>query len=531
MRTLLNTVFMITLLLFLASSCGRSGELGSVNGVPVTTGEYLSVFNNLPADLQVGVLEPGGRLALMEQIVMKRLLLSAWEEDTTVSDGWEELYRVSMLSDSMFNRLGHEFDQAGYMDSLAACGFSGFTLRVVLLDDSLSATVMAEEWNSGNFDSAEPSLVAPWSLADGSSYRSFSGPVHRITTAFVPLLSLETGIAHVLPMYGEWCVSIINLSEGEWIPEDGVTSLGFMNSISSSSPHVILSKGISSLAGSCVVSGTRLVPGGHGEEHLYPVVLVGEDTLTVADILYIMTKADPVNFPGQVPAEVAVFSPPELFMTPEATMWLYVRSIAQRYGLAELALESGVVLPENSLDYVRAESVMRRRVLEASIPDSAGVALWFRENEEMFLLPERRSVLLGYTDTSSVADSLSISSFDQLDACQTLLDSSGVMVPTPPQVEQAFGLELGPEIFAADPGVFSGPVLIDGELVAWFKVVEIVPPEMALLEDVYPQAEMMAASSLFSSAFDSLMDDLNTKYSATIDTAAVVDIDLWGGTQ
>lgn len=529
MRVFLYLLSVITILVLLTSSCGGSGELGTVGGVPVTTEEYLTVFNNLPADIQVSVLEPGGRLELMNRIVMKRSLLAAWEEDRTVSTGWEDLYRTSMLRDSMLTRIGLGFDHAAYLDSISECGYSSFSLRAVLLDDSTTAAEMAFEWNAGNYNSSVLSLSAPWSLADGSSYRSFSGPVQRITTTFLPLLSMETGIAHVLPMYGEWCVCLLNLSEGEWIPDDQAAGMGFINAISALTPHVVLSKGISAMADNCIVSETSIIVTGEGSRE--PVVIFSNDTLTVADIIDIMQKADPVNFPGEIPDEISIFLPLPVHSTTEVALWFYVKSVAQRYCLAELAVEQGVILPENALDYARAESVIRARVLEASIPDSTGVAEWFKENEEMFLLPERRSILLGYTDTAAVLDSRTVSNFDDLTDCQTVVDSDGVMIPTPPQVEVAFGEVLGPVIFAADSGAFIGPVLLDGELVAWFEVVEIVPPAIALLEDVYPQAERMAASMMFASGFDTLMDELNTTYTVRIDTAAVTEIDLWGGVQ
>ncbi|MCD4706195.1 MAG: peptidyl-prolyl cis-trans isomerase [Candidatus Sabulitectum sp.] len=529
MRAFLYALFVVAITVLLTSSCGKSGDLGSVGGVPVTAEEYLAVFNNLSADMQVAVLEPGGRLELMNRIVMKKSLLAAWEEDRTVSAGWENIYRTSMLADSMFNRMGYAFNQQVYIDSMTSCGFSGFTLRAVLLDDSAAALEMADQWNSGIFNASIPSMSAPWSLADGSSYRGFSGPVQRISTSFFPLLTMETGIAQVLPMYGEWCVCILNLTEGEWIPEEGVTSLGFLNSIADATSYIILSKGISALADNCTTSGTRIIPAGVGTQE--PVALFSGDTLTVADILDLMAKADPVNFHEEVPAEIAFFSPPEIMMNCESTLWFYVLSITQRYGLAQLAVEHGVILPENALDYARAESVVRSRVLEASIPDSAGVALWYEENSELFLLPERRSVLLGYTDNFSEIDSQIPLSFDELTECQTVVDRSGVMIPTQPQIEQAFGPELGPEVFAADSGVFSGPVPLEGELVGWFKVVEIVPPEVASLEEIYPYAEMLAASMSFSSGFENMINDLSARYSVTIDTAAVREIDLWGGTR
>lgn len=529
MRALLYALSAVTILLLITSSCGNSGDLGTVAGDPVTTNEYLSVFNGLPAAMQVSVLEPGGRLELMNRIVMKRLLLTAWEEDVSVSAGWEDLYRTSMLADSMFNRIGYAFDQYSYIDSMKACGFSDYSLRVALLDDSISAAEMAIEWNNNNFEASVVSLSAPWSLADGSSFRAFSGPVQTITDSFLPLLTMTPDVAYVLPMYGEWCVCLLNLTEGDWIPDDGATSLGFMSVITKEAPYTVLSSGITILGDNCTVSGTRIVPVGDGNQE--PVILFGENVLTVADVLDIMKMADPINFPGEVSKEVAVFSPPEIFFNAESTLWFYVEKVAQKYALSSLAEETGIVLPENALDFSRAESVIRTRVLEASIPDSAGVAAWFEQHSEAFLVPERRSVLLCYTPQSTVSDSITISDFDELEGCQTVVDQNGDMLPTPPQVEQAFGTVLGPAFFAADSGVFSGPFQVDGELVAWFKVVEIVPEETALLEDIYPQVEMMAASIMFSSEYDNFIDDLYAGYSVTIDTAAVTEIDLWGGSR
>ncbi len=522
-------ILITSIIALLVSSCGGTDELGTVGGVPISSAEYLTVFNNLPADMQVAVLEPGGRMELMNRVVRKRLLLTAWEEDKTVSEGWESIYRTSMLSDSMFNRLGFAFNPETFQDSLASCGYSGFSLRTVLIDDSTVAASVASEWNAGNFNSNVSSLSAPWSLGDGSSYRSFNGPVYRITSDFFPLLDMELGTAHVLPMYGEWCVCILNMEEGEYIPDENIISIGFVNSISAATHETILSSGISSLAGNFMVSGGKLVALEEGSDEA--VVLLEEDTLTVNDIMNIMEKADPLSFSGEVPEELATFSPPAVFTSTEATMWFYVRTVAQSYSLAYMASEQGIVVPDEALDYARAESVVRSMVLEASVPDTSAVTLWFEENSEMFLIPERRSILLAYTDSATTVDPAAVSDFSDLPNCQTLVDSIGVMVPTPAQAQLTFQTELGEAVFAADSAVFSGPVFLEGELTAWFKVVEIVPPEVAPLEDVYTQAEMLTASMMFSDGFENLMNDLSARYSVTIDTVAVRNIDLWGGTQ
>jgi hypothetical protein len=529
MRVFLCAIAIVTAFMLFAVSCGKPGELGSVNGTPITTVEYLTVFNGLPADQQVSVLEPGGRMGLMNKIVMKRALLAAWREDPSVSDGWEQLYTVSMLSDSMYNRLGAAYNYQGYLDSLASCGCSGFSLRFVLLDDSVEAENMSLKWNTGNFDTSVPSLSAPWSLADGSSYSRLGGSVQHISRVFLPALEMETGVAHVLPMYGEWCVCILDLTQGDWQPDDAAAGIGFMRFVFSAAPYTVLSKGISALADNCTVTGDRVIPAGNGTAD--PVVLIGEDTLTVEDILNVMTMAAPENFPGEVPSEIAMLSPPEVVSTREITMWSYTDALAQKYSLADKAVEQGITIPENALDFARAESVVRARVLTNSTPDSAGVASWYEDNTDLFVVPERRSVFLGYTDSTVTIDPDTVSGFIDLPDCQTIIGEDGSVAPTPLQIEQVFGGILGPVVFAADSGVFTGPVDLNGELAAWFEVVEIVPAEVARLEDVYSLAESMIVSALFSSGFNALMEELYEQYSVTVDTAAVVDIDLWGGTQ
>jgi len=518
------------LIVSLVPGCGSKDQLGTVGDQTITRDEFLTVFNALPAEEQVGVLEPSGRMELMERIVRKKLLLLAWEEDQTVSRGYEDLYRIAFLSDSMYQRIAMEYDPQLYLDSLTNCGYASFTIRTVLLDDSAEAFSLAEEWNQGHFEITLQSLTAPWSDRSGTSYRTLSGPVHRITPNFLPLISMETGEAHVLPMYGEWCVAMLELTEGEWIQDESAAVAGFMNLLNSSAKDTILYTGIASLADNCLLSGTFLAPSGEGDET--PVVLMNSDTLTVKDILSGMRMASPENFFGGVPEELEMFSPPELFISPEVTLWFHVKALAQRNSLSILAAEEGIVLGEGVLDYSRAESVVRERVLRNVIPDSAAVAQWYQENSSMFILPERRSVLLGYTDSLSAAGlSIVPSDISSIDGLQTVTDNSGAMIPTPLQVQESFGPILGQEIFSADTGVLTGPVYLEGELAGWFEVVEVRPPGVADLEEIYPLAAATAAEAMFEQGFESLMEELKRTYPVKIDTAEVSNIDLWGSVQ
>ncbi len=519
----------IIAVLFFSAGCGSSEELGRVGDHPITRQEYLSVFNGLPAEEQVEVLEPGGRMELMERIVRKRLLLLAWEEDPSISADNEYLYSASFLADSMLRRIAQDYDPQAYMDSLAACGYSSFTLRTVLLDDSAQAASLADSWNQGTFPASVPSLPAPWSGTDGSSQRIISGPIHRLTTNFMPFMDADPGTAVVLPMYGEWCVGMLDLHQGEWILDESAASTGMMNLISRRTGETVLAGGIMELASHCEVSGTTLIPSGDGSP--VPLFIAGGDTSTVADMISIMRTASPENFYGQVPGEISVFSPPQLTISPMVTLWFHVNTVAQRLELAEMAAVSGITLDEGTMDYPRAESVVRERVLGASIPDSSSIARWYDENSSNFVLPERRSVLLGYTDSVSAASVDLRGGIAGIEGLQTVADSSGNPVPTPLQVMESFGEVLGPEIFAAEPGVPAGPVFLQGELAAWFEVVEVAPPGVAELDEIYPVVAASAAGEFFDQGFEELMDSLRSVYGVEVDTAAVSQIDLWGSVE
>ncbi len=524
-----TAVAAVVCLLIIVPGCGRSNELGRVGDQTVTREEFLGVFNGLPAEEQVGVLEPAGRMELMERIIRKKLLLLAWAEDPSVSSGFEDLYGISFLSDSMYRKIATEYDPEIYLDSLASCGYSSFTIRTVLLDDSSEAVSLAEEWNSGNYDSSVPSLSAPWSDRSGTSYRTMSGPVNRITPNFVPLLSMETAKAHVLPMYGEWCVAMLELTEGDWVGDESAAVAGLMNRISSQTNETVLSSGIEALAGSCSLAGTVLVPSGEGDGT--PVIFIGADTITTREILQEMRLASPENFFGGVPEELQMFSPPEFTISAEVTLWFYVKSLAQRRALSLMAADEGISLDQSLFDYPRAESVVRERVLREAVPDSAGVAEWYADNSSMFILPERRSVLLGYTDSLTAAGLSIPDEIALIPGLQTVTDSTGSMVPTPLQVEESFGPLLGPEIFAAEEGVLTGPVYIEGELAGFFEVLEVRPSGVADLEEVFQLAASTAAADLFQQGFEELIESLKGTYPVEIDTQAVTEIDLWGSVQ
>jgi hypothetical protein len=519
-------VFLAAAALLFTVSCGSDDSLGSVGDHTITTEEYLAVFNALPASEQVDVLSPGGRMALMDRIVRKRLLLAAWEEDPSVSLGWEDIYRVSLLADSMLYRLASEYDHQAYLDSVSSLGYASFALRTVLLADSSQAEETAAAWNGGDYSRIHSSIGAPWGTPDGGSYRTMGGPLHMLAHSFVPLLEMEHGAAHVLPMFGAWAVCALDLVPGEWQPDEAAASSGFMAHVAAAVEETVLASGIAAVADGCHLAGTVLVPGADNDTTI--VAVLPDGVMTAGEIMALMNMMNPSNFAGPVPEELSALIVPQVETSTELTLWFYVSSVVRRHALAALALESGVVLPESALDYARAESVIRDRLLNATASDSSFILQWYLDNSEGLMYPERRSVLLGYTDSTLAASATPGQDFLDLPRLETMVSPSGEMVPTPLQPLDVFGPVLGAAIFEADTGYIAGPVYTGGELAAWFKVVEIAPPSLIPLEEVYDQVATQAARSCFEEGFAALMAELENSYSVSVDTQAVERIDLWG---
>ncbi len=67
----------------------------------------------------------------------------------------------------------------------------------------------------------------------------------------------------------------------------------------------------------------------------------------------------------------------------------------------------------------------------ASKPDSVEVEEWYNENSELFSIPQRRSVLLAYTNSTLSGTADSYTAFSELISAQTVLDSDGNLVPKP----------------------------------------------------------------------------------------------------
>jgi len=214
---------------------------------------------------------------------------------------------------------------------------------------------------------------------------------------------------------------------------------------------------------------------------------------------------------------------------PAIDLWMYVDNVATVSARAALAGEAGFVLPEEEVALTTTEHLLRAAALESALPDTADALAFFEAHREDYALPELRSVLLAYVPAEWIPGGTP-ASFDDFDRYYSTTDSLGVMLPTPPRPLEVFG-PLGEAIFAAEPGVFTGPVEVPGsDLRAWFQVVEIVPPGTAAPEDILPILLRDCRISRIAASLDDYLGELRGRYEIEIDSSAVEQVDPWSST-
>lgn len=507
-------LYILVFALGLLVSCGGSGDrLGTVAGEPVTVQDFLETFRGLPPDRQVAVLEPGGRMALMQGITTKRLLLAAADASpASDTDFWVRLYSSAWLSDSLIRSMAVSFDPEPVLAGLDSCIH---TIRVVLLPDSLSAVETARIWSASGPSDPGGSLTAPWSAGSGTGYRVMSGPPWYFPAGLVPLLTGSEVM--VLPMYGGWLVGVSERTEAAAVPDQnaGMSLFGWeverAASVTISAEHVRL------LDADPAAS--------RGSDAVLAIWEGGE--LTVSQMSEILDKVSPLSFPHGIPAELSAFTMPEGPSDRLTALWFVVSSTSRTLALADLAGRAGGSAPVSTGDYARTEALVRERVVVPSTPDSARVQAFYEENIHNYTLPERRSVLLGYVEAHRIPGLQGATGFGDLGEYQTMADSSGNPVPTPLQPRSALGEALGAAVFAAEPGSFQGPVEVGGGLAAYFQVVAAVPQAPVPLHDVFPLVEMELFQNSFDVSFSEFIDSLSLELGVEIDTAAVQRVDPW----
>lgn len=509
----MNRISLFFFLAGLIASCGGSPErLGTVAGQDITVSDFLETFSALSPDRQVAVLEPGGRLELMRGMVTKRLLLAACDTSPAAdADFWVDLYETAWLSDSVTRSIAMEFDPEPV---LAGLDSTVYAIHVVLLEDSAAAHELAAAWRTAGPSDPGGSLLAPWSIGSGTSYRILSGPPWQFTYAFLQLL--DSSEVQVLPRYGAWLVGLSVPTGVRATPDQNSGMSLFGWEMESVAGVTVIAPELNSFA---------LDPSTTPDETVLAFWEGGQ--LTAGHMTRILDKVSYRSFPDGVPPELSAFSSQASSADPVTSLWFLVLSTSRSMAIAGIARSQGAVAPRSTIDYARTEALVRERVIMQAMPDSSQVADFYAESPERYSLPERRSVLLAYVQQGSLPQLHSAQDFSDLPEYQSMADSLGNLIPTPLQPREAFGGVLGDSIFSAPPGTFMGPVESGEDLAAYFLVVAVSPADTISLETVYDLAEFELFQSRFEQLFTEFTDSLTLELGVEIDTTAVERVDPW----
>ncbi len=521
-------------IVLLAAGCGAGPDvLATVGDREITGQDFEGAFGRLSPSEQVDVLEPGGRLALVDRLVNKALLEQALEDrGAPGSDWWVTLYEDAALSSTWTESRFEAFmgDDPRMEDFLALAGTFG--LRIVLVPDSLTAMHVLDAWGEGAFEPDVEMSLAPWSIS-GSSHRVMSGYLWQMPVDLETHLAPHAGEGPVvIPLYGAWAVAELEMNleaESDSVPPEAALS-AFNRTIRRELAAVPSSRAIEELAGRLAVSdGRYTLPDTTGIARDLVLATYSGGSVTTGDMADIITRTDPWNFFGNPPVEISsLVMPRPSGMGAGVDLWFHVISVAQTRWAAARAREEQMdaALGETAM-MASVEHLLRLEILErVSEPDSAEIIAWYESNTSRYSLPERRSALLAYVPESA-ADSIGTpESFEAL-LRWTPVDSTGAPFPTPPQPAEAFG-SLAEPVFSSSEGTICGPFEIGVEGArAYFQVVGILPVEPAGADQIWDILRDDCRAVRIQDAYLAFISELRNEMGVEIDTSAVERVDPW----
>jgi len=519
-------------------SCGGEDEsiLATSDGFTITLDDFRDEFENLTPEGQVMVLEEGGRLDLVIRLINRRLLLDEALISPPVDlDVWLRLSETAWLSNSWIEARLDSLNEQGIdsimVDSLLDIGIS---LEAVLMEDSSEAALLLGDWREmGSYDPGEGMMLAPWSL-DGSSYIQIDGNMFSFLAgdpsfAAVTLPLIGAGYVQV-PAFGAWVVCRIDTThiENDEFTLQSVARQYVTAILGEESVVTVMSEPVQDLAGHLAISGGIYEVTDIEDLDLSSAMAFypgGE--ITTGEVIEIFQLMRLENFFGNIPQELYPLAPPLPTIEPGIDLWMFVGNLATVHSQAERAFEAGMLFPDEQIELTTTEHMLRTvALLPAASVDSTAAIAHYEANSEYYTLPELRSVLLAYIPTEWLSGA-KVASFDELGQFYSSTDSLGVMIPTPPRAIEVFG-PIGSYIFASEEGVFEGPVQVgEGDLYAYFEVVEIIPEGSTGPEDMLPLLMNDCRLSIISSNLEEYFLELWSRYDVEIDSTAVIQIDPW----
>lgn len=516
-------------------SCGGQGPLegpedalARVGDHFITEEDFRQVFSELSPEQQVSVLDPGGRLSLVDRMINKELLeLAADSLELREMDWWKSLYAQADLADR-YSAAMAESARSLAADTARWPEENWFVMDIVLMRDSAAAAEVARAWQSEGPSAPDSAAMAlaPWSRG-GSSFRRLENYV-----ALMPAYLSEKVLDHidegvtVARMFDGWAVFRITAREPE-------TPMRVENAIPATMANMVYSEAgllprsgaIERFVAGLVAEGGSYVPGEGPWEPGDTLVSYRGGALTAADAAEVFGKLRRNNFLSE-PDELARLMPPRPGRrNSDVDLWMYLTGLARLRWQADKALEEGLEADSRLLRMAEVEHLLRTMVIDSlRSVDTPTLESFYTENIQQYTLPERRVVLRADIPASDTAGMSGIASLGDLEAEG---DSAIRMSLSPALAEGAFG-PLGEEVFDADTSGVHGPVALADTLpLIYFQVMAVLPDSVMELSDIADRVRSDYVSQNVDSRLSEFLMELRDAYDVEIDSTAVKRVDPW----
>ncbi|MBD3369548.1 hypothetical protein GF402_04205 [Candidatus Fermentibacteria bacterium] len=527
-------------LMVLLTSCGEDrSQLAVVGDTIITEEDFQEAFENLSPSEQVSVLDPGGKLELVDRMVRKRLLsLAAADSVVSELEWWRDLYATAYLARERVRvGLPQQKDLLLEDREIRSMYDSKFELSLVLMDDSSDAEALAERWRrEGPFPPPEQQMaLAPWSDG-GSSFTAFDGSELLMPSDLRRAFSDYDGEGPVVvPLFGEWAVGdyVTTPTEDSIQIDPQLVGMLCMRRLQRGAEIEPLSERIEEFSAHVGSSRGCLAPSDSYDFSLSDtLVRYSGGGVTAVELARLLRRLTPRNFFEGIPEELNPYLPPPAnTFRKENDIWRYAAKVAVTRWQADIAREEGITVPDNLVDMSKVENLLRQKVIAPVISyDSSHIARFYSEHAEQYAMPERRSVKLVYLPVDQLDQLGQVEALEEISGGQTVLDSAGTLQPTPLQPRSAFG-DMADRIFSAEQNEVNGPVVLpDSQLAAFFSVVNIDPAVIPEPEGIWPLLEHDYVEFAKQRELEDYIQELIDAYGVKIDSSAVRAVDPWKAT-
>ncbi len=516
-------------------SCGGEGPLGGpedalarVGEQYVTEDDFRTVFSGLSPEEQVAVLDPGGRISLVDRIVNKRLLEMATDSlDLPGLEWWRTLYSRTDLSQQYSATMA----QSAREEAADTTGWpeeNWFVMDIVLVRDSSAAAEVAESWESEGPTEPDSSLMAlaPWSRGE-SSFRTLQNYV-----VLMPVYLREAVMAHidegvaVAPMFGAYAVFRITTTEAEepMRMENAVPAM-LANRLYSEAGLKPRSRAIERFATGLGQSGGRYVPEERRWDPEDTLLSYRNGAITAGEAAEMFGRLRMNNFLSQ-PSELARIMPPRPSEGNRGVeVWMYLTSLARLEWQAGRAEQEGMEPDPDLVRMAEVEHLLRSRVIDSlSAVDTSTLEGFYNENIQRYTIPERRVVLRADIPAS---DTAGISQMGRLRQLEARGDSVIRLSVSPPLDRGAFG-PIGEEVFEADTFGVHGPVVQADTLpLVYFEVMAVLPDSVLEFSRITDRIRNDYVMQYAESRLEEIIMELRDAYDVEIDSTAVERVDPW----